>query len=183
MSRSARLRAPEALWRPTLALATTAAALALSPAAALADTAVEAEAMTLSSSGAGGILTDASGGKALKLWSNGSASKSVAVPQSSVKLTARARGQQCSGAPRLTVSVNGTQRLSVSVSSTSYATHTATFNLPAGTHSVKAALTECVPAGRLKVALWVAYEVLETDTARRCVPLTDTVSFGAPLHC
>ncbi len=90
MSRSARLRAPEALRRPTLALATTAAALALSPAAALADTAVEAEAMTLSSSGAGGILTDAnaSGGKALKLWSNGSASKSVAVPQSSVKLTA-----------------------------------------------------------------------------------------------
>ncbi len=37
--------------------------------------------------------------------------------------------------------MNGTQRLSVSVSSTSYATHTATFNLPAGTHSVKAAFT------------------------------------------
>ena len=83
MSRSARLRAPEAFRRPTLALATTAAALAVLPAAAFADTALQGEAMTLSSSGVGAVISDsnAAGGKALRMSSNGSASKSVAVAE------------------------------------------------------------------------------------------------------
>lgn len=93
MSRSARVRASGALWRPSMALATTAAALAFVPATALADTAIEAEGLKLSSTTVGAVLTDssASGGKALKISSNGSASKSVSVNGQGVKLVARAR--------------------------------------------------------------------------------------------
>ncbi len=143
MSRSARLRTAEALRRPSIALATTAAALAITPATALADTSVQAETMKLSSTGAGTIISDsaASGGKALKIWSNGSASKSVLVAEKSVRLTVRARGQQCSGAPKMNVYVDGTRRITASVSATSYATYSASFTLAAGTHTIKAAFT------------------------------------------
>ncbi|CAA9465178.1 MAG: hypothetical protein AVDCRST_MAG38-771 [uncultured Solirubrobacteraceae bacterium] len=143
MSRTARLRAAEALRRPSLTFATTAAVLAMAPATALASTAVQAETLRLSSTSVGAVISDsaASGGKALNLWSNGSASKSVLVADKSVKLVARARGKQCSGAPSMSVYVDGTRRILASVSATSYASYSANLTLGAGTHTVKVAFT------------------------------------------
>ncbi|MDP9400012.1 MAG: hypothetical protein M3P39_03485, partial [Actinomycetota bacterium] len=69
-----------------------------------ADTAaVQGETLALSPSNAGQVVSEsaASGGKALKIWSNGSGSRSVSVAESSAKVIVRARGQQCSGAPQL----------------------------------------------------------------------------------
>ncbi len=149
MSRSARLRAIEALRRPSMALATTAAAMALLPATALADTAIQGEVLSLNSSSVGKVISDsaASGGKALKIWSNGSGSKSVAVAEKSVTLVARARGEQCNGAPRMSVYVDGIRRIDTSVSSNSYATYSASVALAAGTHTIKAAFTNDYKSG------------------------------------
>lgn len=129
--------------RHVLALGSAFAVFAVAPAAALADTIYQAEALTVSPSSSGYVLTDsaASGGKALKIHSNASASRSISVLEPSVTLIVRARGQQCSGAPRMTVSVDGTSRLSASVSATSYTDYRAALSLPAGNHSVKLAFS------------------------------------------
>lgn len=109
----------------TATLTTTTEPVAAQPSTetSLVDTRLEAEGLKLSSTNVGVVLSDssASGGKALKLWTNGSGSKSVAVSAPSVRLVARARGQQCSGAPNLSVYVDGTRRISTPVSTTSYA--------------------------------------------------------------
>lgn len=143
MSHSIGLRSPEARRRHALALTSAVAALAIAPSTALADTTYQAEALRLSPSSGGYVLADsaASGGKALKIHSNASASRSASVLEPSVKLVARARGQQCGGAPRMTVSVDGTSRLSASVSATTYTVYSPTLSLSAGTHSVKVAFS------------------------------------------
>lgn len=139
MFRITGLHTPEARRRHALAMTSALAAIAIVPATALADTAYEGETLSLSRSSAGYVFADsaASGGKALKIHSNASASRSASVSQSSVKLIARARGQQCSGAPQMTVSVDGSTRLTASVSATSYTVYSAMLSLPAGAHSVK----------------------------------------------
>ena len=71
----------------------------------------------------------------MQLASNGTASASLSLP-AIVKLTVRARGDQCSGAPQMVVSIDGAQRLSAAVSSTSFTDYAASFSLAAGTHSV-----------------------------------------------
>ncbi len=127
--------------RRAFAIASAAAALVLAPEIALADTAIQAESLTLTPSGAGAVVSEsaAGDGKALKIWSNSSALKSVPVAQDTVKITVRARGQQCSGAPQMSVYVDDVRRISTSVSNTTYADYSATLALPAGSHSVKTA--------------------------------------------
>ncbi len=143
MTRKSPIRSRGPRPRRVLALATTAAALTLVPGTALADTGIQAESLSLSSSRVGAVLSDsaAQGGKALKIWSNGSASKSVNVGQGTVKVTARARGQMCSGAPQMSVYVDGVRRIATSVSSTSYSAYSASVALPAGTHSIRVSFT------------------------------------------
>ncbi len=140
---TATLRTAGGRRRHAMALAAASTLLALAPAAAQAATTVEAEAFTLNPTTAGAVISDsaASGGRAKKMWSNVSASRSISVAEDSVKLVARARGSQCSGAPRMVVSVDGVAKLSASVASTTYAEYSAGLILPRGTHTVKVAFT------------------------------------------
>src|SRR5919108_182883 len=68
---------------------------------------VEAETFSLPSN-SGQVYADsaASGGQALLIWSNATASKQVSTP-SFTQLQVRARGDQCKGAPKMTVAANG----------------------------------------------------------------------------
>lgn len=143
MSRSFRSGVSRTRSRRALALATATSALALAPAVAHADTTVQGEALTMSASRIGQIVNDsaATGGKALQLYSNGSARKSLSVPERTTSVVVRARGQQCSGAPQMTVTVDGTRRLTASVAKTTYSSFTATVALAAGTHSVSVDFT------------------------------------------
>lgn len=49
----------------------------------------------------------------------------------------RARGDQCNGAPNMTIKVDGTQVLSTDVNSTSYTDYTATASLTASSHAIE----------------------------------------------
>src|SRR6266404_2414789 len=105
---------------------------------------LEAEQMSLPSGAS--VITDstASAGQAIKLVSNGAATGSVNFPSSVTSLTVLARGDQCSGAPSMTVMVDGTTTLSnTAVSSTAWNSYSFT---PAtawasGTHSLSIAFT------------------------------------------
>ena len=79
----------------------------------------------------------ASGGRALLIWSNASASKTVALPGAATGLTVWAKGDQCNGAPRMKVSVDGKTILTAYVTSTSWAPYSALVAVAAGTHVVK----------------------------------------------
>jgi hypothetical protein len=101
----------------------------------------EAEGMALPASN-GTIFSDstASGGRALLIWSNGSASQDFTT--SGVRsISVRAKGDQCSGAPQMTVSVDGAQVLSRAVSATSWTSYGANVALADGPHAVTVAFT------------------------------------------
>jgi parallel beta-helix repeat protein len=93
---------------------------------------LEAETMT----GGGAVFNDstASAGQALVFWSNGTASRQVTTPAFD-SMVVRARGDQCSGAPHLVLSVDGTQALSTSVAAASWTDYTANVSLPSGAHT------------------------------------------------
>lgn len=93
------------------------------PAAFAATQTLEAEAFSLAST-AGQPYSDAaaSGGRGLLMWSNGTASKSFTTAASG-RLAIRARGDQCGGAPRMVLRVDGTQVLAASVSATGFTTY------------------------------------------------------------
>jgi len=97
---------------------------------------LEAEQFSLSS-GAGQAYSDpsASGGKALLMWSNGIATRSF-VTATSGRLAIRARGDQCGGAPRMVVRVDGSQVLSVLVSSKTFVTYQSNAQISPGTHKL-----------------------------------------------
>jgi endoglucanase len=111
--------------------------LAASPASA--QTTVEAEALQRPTT-SGQVFADAaaSGGAGLLLWSNATASGSTSM--SAGRIVVRARGDQCSGAPRMVVRVNDKQILSASVSSPTSADHAAVFPLTA-VRSIKVSFT------------------------------------------
>ncbi|MGH9179046.1 MAG: glycoside hydrolase family 6 protein [Acidimicrobiales bacterium] len=100
---------------------------------AAADAAVEAESMTVTA-GAGAPYADtaASGGQALILWANGRATATITT-DGLREITVRARGDLCSGAPRMDVRVGGTVVLSTEVRSTTWADHGVAVAVPAGT--------------------------------------------------
>jgi hypothetical protein len=92
------------------------------------------------------VITDsiASGGKALKLLSNGTASGSVSFPSAVTSLTVMARGDQCKGSPVMNVSLDGANYLSnTSVSATSWAAFNVTpaSTLNSGTHTLSISFT------------------------------------------
>jgi Polysaccharide lyase/Ca-dependent carbohydrate-binding module xylan-binding len=138
---SSGIRANRARIRSVFVLASTTAALAAMPGLAQADASVQGESLTLAPAKSGVIVSDsaAEGHKALKLLSNGSASRSVASTTGLDRISVRARGQSCAGAPKLTVDVDGVRRLTATVSATKYAAYSASAALPTGTHAVKVA--------------------------------------------
>ncbi len=92
---------------------------------------IEAETFT-----GGAVFSDAkaSGAKGLAFWGNGTASKTTTT-QAIQSLTVRARGDQCNGAPHLTLIVDGKSVLSTLVPATSWTDYSAPVTLPAGTHT------------------------------------------------
>ncbi|WP_018601500.1 carbohydrate-binding domain-containing protein [Mycobacterium sp. 155] len=130
--------------RPTIVagLLAVAIALALVPMASAASTSLEAEAMSVSPSYMGNTYTDstASGGIALGLWGNSSASTNVSIPAAK-GVVVRAMGQSCKGAPSMTISMNGTAIGTGTVSATSWTDYTATASIPAGTYTLTVAYT------------------------------------------
>jgi cellulase/cellobiase CelA1 len=126
-----------------LALAVIAGLFLLVPAAQAESTAtsVEAESMSLPSS-AGASFADptASGGRALLIWSNGSASatmSSTGLQQVWVK----ARGDQCGGAPRMLVSIDGRTVMTRDVTASTWTVFSASVGAADGKHTVTVAFT------------------------------------------
>lgn len=75
-------------------------------------------------------------GRALLIWSNATASKTITLPSAVRRLVVRAKGDQCYGAPRMSVWIDGKRVLSSYVYHTEWATYTAWAELSAGSHSL-----------------------------------------------
>jgi endoglucanase len=126
------------LPRPFLPVLAFAVMSVLLPAGAAhaATSVVEAEAMSLPSWGGMPVSEpSASGGRELLIWSNAAATATVTTTAAR-RLVVRVRGDQCEGAPQMTVTVDGHAVLTQSVSSTTWTTAGADVALPNGAHSV-----------------------------------------------
>jgi len=129
--------------RPALASVAVAAMFAVvilpsTPLAFAADpTTVETESMRISPLVGGASLSDptASAGAVLALWMNSTASKTLSLPYSP-GVVIRAKGQQCEGAPVMSVAVDGVYFATTSVSATSWTDYTASTTIPAGSHTI-----------------------------------------------
>ncbi len=101
----------------------------------------QAEKMSLASS-SGGAFSDraASGGAALLIHSNATATKRVTTTKAN-RLVVRARGDQCGGAPRMVVKVGSTRVLSRSVSATRWKNYPVRIAPVSGTRTVKISFT------------------------------------------
>jgi len=118
--------------------ATAAASLLLLTASSATAAPVTAEAESLSlPAGTGQVVADgsASAGHALKIWSTATASGSV-TSRATRRITVRARGEQCDGAPRMIVSVDGKPALDVKVGSTAWSDYAADLPLSDGAHAL-----------------------------------------------
>src|SRR3712207_5918412 len=100
-TRGRRVRGGRSL--PALALIGATGALALGAQAAHASTPIETDTMTRNPTTASGVISDAAAGngKTLFMWANGSASKTLTVPEATGRIAVRARGAACNGAPKL----------------------------------------------------------------------------------
>jgi hypothetical protein len=83
----------------------------------------------------------AQGGKTLALYSSGAGTASVKLAAATASLSVIARGDQCSGAPTLQLSVDGSAVATWSVTSTKYTTYSVARALAAGTHTLSLKLT------------------------------------------
>jgi endoglucanase len=97
---------------------------------------LEGEAMSLPA-GNGIVVGDgaASGGKALLIWSNATASGTLATTGAK-RLVVRARGDQCNGAPRMLVRVDGVERLATDVATTAWTDYAFDIALADGAHKI-----------------------------------------------
>lgn len=125
----------------------TAAAITLpvAPHAAAAATTLEAESMLVSPASAGSVIADssASGGHALELYQNATASTNLSLP-TSISVVIRAKGQTCLGAPKMTVSIDGNAISTTTVSATSWTNYTTAVTINAGTHTLGIAFTDAL---------------------------------------
>src|SRR3954454_17302633 len=118
------------------------AALAVGPPAAGAATAaVPAESLTLPSA-SGAVFADAAatGGRALLLWSNGTATGSASTVAAR-RIAVRARGDQCAGPPHMSVRVDGHEVLAVDVTATTWTSYATDVALADGAHTIAVAFT------------------------------------------
>jgi endoglucanase len=102
---------------------------------------VEGEAMSLPSAN-GQVFSDgaASGGQALLIWSNASATAAYSTTGAAT-ITAVARGDQCAGAPHMVVAVDGKTLLSQDVAATSWTSYSANASLADGSHTFTVSFT------------------------------------------
>ncbi len=125
----------------------TAAAVTLpvAPHAAAAATSLEAESMLVSPASAGSVIADASasGGHALELNQNATASTNLSLP-TSTSVVIRAKGQNCWGAPTMTVSIDGNAISTTTVSATSWTNYTTSATINQGTHTLRIAFTDAL---------------------------------------
>jgi len=110
-------------------LAALIALLLLAAPAAAAPVTVEGETLSLPA-GTGQAVPGA-----LKIWSTATAN-AVVTSRATRRIAVRARGEQCSGAPRMIVSVDGRTALDVSVKATSWTDYAADLPLDDGLHSL-----------------------------------------------
>lgn len=145
------LLATSAFARPTSARSTTtssptttsnATVSATSTAVPNQNVVIDAESMTVARPAYGAVFTDptASGGTALVLNQNTTASKTVALP-AFTNIVIRAKGDQFQGAPQMNVSVNGKVVAKVAVTATAWADYTIPFKGAPGTYTVSIAYT------------------------------------------
>jgi hypothetical protein len=140
-----RLRSERVRTRTTLPVFAVAALLAFGAAGASADTTVATvagESLTPAASGTA-VLTDSNavGGKALALYSGTVATGTVKLSAATTSIGVVARGTQCSGAPTLKLTVDGSSVAAWNVTTTGYWTYSVAKALAAGTHTISVALT------------------------------------------
>ena len=121
--------------------------LALPATASAATTTVQAEHLALPAAN-GMTTTDggADGGRGLLIWSDGTATGSVTT-QAARRVALRVRGEQCLGAPRVALAVDGRRVLTADVTSTAWTSVGADVALRDGTHTVSVAFTNDAVAG------------------------------------
>jgi endoglucanase len=101
----------------------------------------EAESLSLApSAGMAVAEAGASGGRGLLVWSNATASGAFSATAAR-RLVVRARGDQCDGAPRMTVAVDGTPVLSADVRASTWTDYGVDLALANGTHSLAVSFT------------------------------------------
>lgn len=104
---------------------------------------VQTEAETLSlSAGSGKVFADAtaSAGNGLMVWSNATATGQVNLPATN-RITVRAKGDQCNGAPQMVIKVDDAAVLTSTVAGTAWTDYSAAVNLPTGAHRISVAFT------------------------------------------
>jgi hypothetical protein len=177
--------------RPTLATAASIASIVVAalvtahatPYALMADsTALEAETMSVSPAGAGSSYSDstASGGQALGLWANSTASVTVSLP-ASTKVVVRAKGQKCQAWPSMTVGVDGTSIGTTSVSASSWTDYSDPANIAAGSHTITIAYTNDYRSGGCDRNLLVDKLTIVPSASTSTTPTTPpggTVTLG-----
>ncbi len=96
--------------------------------------------------GAGMVVADAraAAGSALLIWSNGTATASLTTTSAATLLTARVRGDQCNGAPAMTLRVDGKTVATTAVPQSTWTAASARGSWVAGTHTVSVAFTNDV---------------------------------------
>ena len=139
-----------AVQAPAAAVTTNATAMASAATTASGNVIIEAESMAVSPAGAAITYSDstASGGRALLMQSNSTASATLSLP-ASTSLVVRAKGDQYKGAPQMVVSVDGKTVATISVSATSWTNYTIPVAIPAGTHTISVAFTNDLYRARL----------------------------------
>jgi hypothetical protein len=159
---------------PLACVAATALAGTFAASAQAADTTFEAETMATSSTTAAKVVarTTASGGQALAFWTNSNASKTVTTPALS-GITLTLMGNQCSGAPVATVTIDGTKVGDITVSETAFTAKTLALKLPAGSHKVEVAYGNEVASSTCDRNLYLDKVVLKEDLT---APATTTTS-------
>jgi endoglucanase len=102
---------------------------------------VEAESMSLPSS-AGVAFSDstASGGRALLIWTAGTASATLSS-SGLQQVWVKARGDQCAGAPRMVVTVDGKTVMTQDVAATTWTAYSASLGAADGPHTVAVSFT------------------------------------------
>lgn len=112
------------------------------------NTTVEGETLTVTPSKAAAKVADnaASGRKALKLATNGTASTTITVPDFA-SVVVRARGDQFAGAPTMVVSVDGKVVATTQVTSTAWTDYTIPVTGLAGKHTISVAYTNDLSLG------------------------------------
>jgi Ca-dependent carbohydrate-binding module xylan-binding len=134
--------------RMTIVILFTAAAitLPLTPHAAAANANFEAESMAVSPASAGRVIAafGASGGYALELYQNSTASTNVSLP-ASISVVIRAKGEWCWGSPSMTVLIDGNAISTTTVSAASWTNYTTAATINAGEHTLSIAFTNARP--------------------------------------